>query len=286
MSNKRPRIPEATAKTLRQEVKFGCPVPGCSNFILECHHFDPPWNEGQVHRAEGMILLCQDHHKMAHGGLYSDDELRSFKAEAAKSARPPYRLQWDRPGVLVVVGAELFVGSVYLSRELGIGIGRDSDNRLQLNLKVSDDQGNLVASVENNWLTVHDPYDIKCSSGATSFKIWSEKGQVGLEMRIERSNVADVVRACTVNPPWLENVPEDELDLDGGIAADIDSTLRQCAGSDGQVLVIYVDRVAYFKHDDAGVRRIEIKNKCVSGGGICWHGGMVVNQGDVGLSLF
>ena len=68
--------PDSVKKILRKEVRFGCPIPGCNNPYLEWHHFDPPWAKEEHHRPEGMIALCNTHHKRADAGAFTIEQLK------------------------------------------------------------------------------------------------------------------------------------------------------------------------------------------------------------------
>ncbi|MEP7217736.1 MAG: hypothetical protein ABI876_02405 [Bacteroidota bacterium] len=94
--------PAEVRKALRQEVGFGCPIPGCANPYLEWHHFAPPWHIREHHDPEGMIALCAEHHKKADAGAFTDDQLRQFKQRGVDPAiEIKGRFDWLRNRLLV-----------------------------------------------------------------------------------------------------------------------------------------------------------------------------------------
>ena len=55
-------------------------MEGCGSPYLTWHHFDPPWRVQEHEEPEGIIALCQEHHKKADVGAFTDDQLRGLKA--------------------------------------------------------------------------------------------------------------------------------------------------------------------------------------------------------------
>ncbi|MEW5735721.1 MAG: hypothetical protein AB1921_12755 [Thermodesulfobacteriota bacterium] len=71
--------PSDVKKLLRQEVNYGCPVPGCGSPFLTWHHFDPPWSVKEHHNPDSMIALCTQCHPMADAGAYSSEQFEALK---------------------------------------------------------------------------------------------------------------------------------------------------------------------------------------------------------------
>jgi hypothetical protein len=102
--------PVAVRRALRQEVGFGCPVPGCGSPYLTWHHFDPPWSEQEHHDPQGMIAICRDHHPEADQGAFTREDLHAFKeAGRDRGAVLEGRFNWMRRKLLAVVGGSFFL---------------------------------------------------------------------------------------------------------------------------------------------------------------------------------
>jgi hypothetical protein len=71
-------IPEPVARAIRQRCGFGCIICGCA--ILQYDHFDPEFSEATEHRADGITLLCGQHHDKKTRGLLGLDDIRRFNA--------------------------------------------------------------------------------------------------------------------------------------------------------------------------------------------------------------
>jgi hypothetical protein len=76
--------PAAVKRQLRQEVGFGCPMPGCGNPFLEYHHFDPPWSQENHYDPDRMIAVYATHHAKA--GALTVDQCRELKQTGADRA--------------------------------------------------------------------------------------------------------------------------------------------------------------------------------------------------------
>ena len=64
-------IPENVKLAVRKRCKFGCVVCGAIPFDYD--HFAPPFVDCQKHDPEGIILLCQNHHRKRQSGFLTDE---------------------------------------------------------------------------------------------------------------------------------------------------------------------------------------------------------------------
>ena len=107
---------EEIKRQLRQEVNFGCPVrypdrTGCGCPVLTFHHFDPPWAGNYIHNPDGMIALCPEHHHQADGGLWSKEQLRSFKRYPFVDDSLKVQWPWQPESLVMKVGPSLVLAS-------------------------------------------------------------------------------------------------------------------------------------------------------------------------------
>lgn len=157
--------PADVIRTLRQEVGFGCPVPGCGNPYLEWHHFDPPWNEEQHHRPEGMIALCIEHHKKADGGAYTREQLRGMKLNQTQANVVRGQFDWLRNELLAVVGGNIYHETFRILTIDGrdvVWLRRDEDGYLRLNVHMLSLLPRERAIIEDNvWTNIGDPVDLR-----------------------------------------------------------------------------------------------------------------------------
>jgi hypothetical protein len=171
--NREPK--EDVKRILRREVGFSCPVlrtngKPCGCPYLTWHHFNPPWEIMKHHNPEGMIALCSTHHTLADGGRYTNDELRSFKANAEKRAIELNRedtLGWMRQDLLTVMGGNFYYKSPILLQYDGkpvIWFKRDEQEYLLLNIDLLPLTSQKRLSMRNNdWgVDIGKPTDFKC----------------------------------------------------------------------------------------------------------------------------
>lgn len=187
--------PVSVRRKLRQEVGFGCPVPGCSNPYLEYHHFDPPWEIEQHHDPDRMIALCATHHAKAKAWTIND--VRRMKAVNRSRADVRGRFEWMRDDVLAVVGGNYYYETpkIIVSKDNPVvWFERDDERRLLLSLRMLTVSGLPRAQLDgNDWMIDGDPEDvesppngsrlrIKYSDGddiAIQFREWQDKGSLG-----------------------------------------------------------------------------------------------------------
>lgn len=87
---KRP-IPEHVKREVRQRCGFGCVI--CGNAYIQYDHFDPEFHEATEHNANGITLLCGDHHTRKSAKKISIDTIKRANAS-------PYCIRngasWDK----------------------------------------------------------------------------------------------------------------------------------------------------------------------------------------------
>ena len=71
-------IPEPVKREVRQRCGFGCVV--CGSAIVQYHHFNPLFEEAQVHFADGINLLCGKCHDKVTRGMIGDRQVREADA--------------------------------------------------------------------------------------------------------------------------------------------------------------------------------------------------------------
>ena len=147
--------PEAVLRTLRQEVGFGCPAPGCREAILTWHHFAPPWRKEHHHRPEGMIALCLSHAAAADRELYSNAQLTEWKNSACTVADVKTRLPWAARDILVRLGGCYSGGEtvpLLVQNTPVISLSRDPNGLLLVSADFRTPDGTILASLREHGL--------------------------------------------------------------------------------------------------------------------------------------
>lgn len=186
------RPPISVVRELRREVGFRCPVTGCGNPYLSWHHFDPPWREEQHHRPEGMIALCLQHARQADGGAFTNDQLRTLKAEgAARATEIRGQFEWMRRDLVAVVGGSFYYRTpviLQFGNRPAVWFNRDDQGYLLLNFWMPTASGEERARVLDNWWVVPpDVEDLECPPTGRRIHVHYPNGD---DFRVEFFDIA------------------------------------------------------------------------------------------------
>src|SRR3989442_14566184 len=189
--------PLAVRRQLRQEIGFGCPVPGCGSPYLKWHHFDPSWREREHHDPQGMIALCAQHHDKADVGAFTKEQLHQFKREGrSRATEVRGRFDWMRHDLLAVVGGSFYHETPVIVQFRGepmIWFNRDEDGYLLFNIRMLTRSGEPRLRLEDNfWVTSGSPTDFECPP---SGRIIHAKYANGDEIRVEFLELASSAQA-------------------------------------------------------------------------------------------
>lgn len=77
-SQDRPRIPDAIRREVIIEAGHKCSVRNCTGFYVDIHHIN---ENREDNRPANLIVLCTEHHRMAHDGKMDRTSLRQYKAD-------------------------------------------------------------------------------------------------------------------------------------------------------------------------------------------------------------
>lgn len=167
------KIPAAVRKQLRQEVEFGCPVPGCGNPYLEYHHFDPPWHVEPHHDPDRMIALCATHHAKA--DAWTVDQVREMKRGVSNGDGVGGRFEWMRDDVLAIIGNSFFYETpnmVVIGGRPAVWFERDAGRRLLLNIDLPTADGKQRTRLRNNdWLIEGEPSDVESPPNGSQLRV-------------------------------------------------------------------------------------------------------------------
>jgi hypothetical protein len=186
--------PVEVRRTLRREVGFGCPAPGCANPYLEYHHFDPPWRDRQHHDPNGMIALCAEHHRKADGGSYTNEQLRTLKRPAEGVVGG--RFDWLRNDVLAYVGGTFYYETPTIFQfktERAIWFERDDEGNMLLSIRMVTSSGEPRLSLRNNdWMVLGNPVDFESPPSGKRIQAKYSNGDI---LKVDFSTLANLHRA-------------------------------------------------------------------------------------------
>jgi hypothetical protein len=217
------RIPPLDVqRTLRREVNFGCPVPGCAEPFLSWHHFDPHWHVRQHHDPQGMIALCWKHHRMAEK-VFTSAQLRHFKSNPNQLDEVTGRFEWLGSEPLIRIGGCYAPGWCRIDvngAEL-VRVESGMDGLLSVNFVLRNQAGELLAVMQDNMLTAHASvfHDLAVTASGHRSKIWLAERRIGLELEYCLMNAEEIEKLVAADTPDIDpgdivDPPEPIADLD------------------------------------------------------------------------
>ena len=192
---------------LRTEVNFGCPV--YRSPFLAYHHFDPPWEPSHVHREQGMIALCSEHHNFADGGMYSADYLRKLK-QSSPIEPPKGKLPWNAANAFISFGSNYCItrqGKRFSFRVDGknvFSLRLKEDGYLAVNASICNSTNTLVCEVVENDILPNllNLGDLRCSAQGKIVEIRSRTNEAYLSLKFDRIDENTLLSA--IRPKWPE----------------------------------------------------------------------------------
>jgi hypothetical protein len=89
MAESRKKIPADIRRAVLIEASHRCAIPRCQNSAnIDLHHIDP-WGKCKEHKAENLIVLCPNCHRLAHDGSIDKKSLLKYKEICHKLTNPP-----------------------------------------------------------------------------------------------------------------------------------------------------------------------------------------------------
>ena len=161
----RTSIPERVKQQLRSEAGFGCCF--CGLPIIQYHHI-LPYSVEAHHRTEDMMVVCPTCHDKITKRAVPEFKQRQAKARPFNLKRGKVKglLEVNQAFCAMAVGPALFVGQgsiITINKQEILGLYLNSENALELSLRVFDEANNSILNIERNeWISGDClPWDIK-----------------------------------------------------------------------------------------------------------------------------
>ena len=199
--------------------------------MLTYHHFDPTWQEGHIHSPEGMIALCQKHHSMADGGMWTNAQLKEMKANPYVNDK--IRVQWPyQPETLVMkVGRSLIIGSGSPFRLNERPILKFRPKMIEslctrtvvFDADIRDNKGAQWLSINDNWLDIHLPATTKVDfppQAKTLTVKHKDSSYISLRYKkIPFNGIEEWLNGFITKPEMVKTAPK-SIELAGAIDSD------------------------------------------------------------------
>ena len=178
-------IPEPIARQIRQRCGFGCVI--CGNPFIDYHHFDPPFSQVREHRADGITILCANHHREANHGRRSAESIKAYNAdpECRRTGHTVAALDGSMRPLKFMMGSAVFdtpVVLMYESTEIISFRPPEAEGApWRLSARIFDRTGReLLRITDNEWRIGINQYDI--TAQGKTVEVRQKKGDVVLAM--------------------------------------------------------------------------------------------------------
>jgi hypothetical protein len=181
------RIPDPVKAEVRKRCGFGC--VDCGSAIYEYHHFDPPFEEANIHDPNGITLLCAFKHDLATRGLLSKETISRYNSNPKCLTTGFSHVELDMgENFEVIFGGITFINTPNIIVGFGqpllvIELPEEPKGPFRLSAIFQDRSGNEIARiVQNEWIGASDNWDI--STDGSEFIIRHAPRSIDLKINI------------------------------------------------------------------------------------------------------
>jgi hypothetical protein len=172
-------IPEKVKREVRRRAGFGCVV--CGAALYDYEHFNPEFNNATEHTADGITLLCPNHHRAKLVGTLTEDEYQNAIAQPHSTIHGWSSTEFSEGEF----SPQFIIGPITFN--LGTSICEIDGEQLmgflppeelgappRISMKLRDEANKVIFEIEDNDIKINsDAYDI--SSTGRKWKIKSSK---------------------------------------------------------------------------------------------------------------
>jgi hypothetical protein len=181
-------ISESVKRAVRHHCGFGC--AHCGRALVQYHHFDPPFENAQEHREDGIVLLCPNCH-IKFGSMPPEQMRRIWDAPRCKRdgfTRDDFLFRFDQVpnvklgNIVARSGQILRHGSRVI---LGLTESEEEEGPLRFTCELVDNRNVLMLAILNNELSVGvDHFDVELET--KRLRIRRKVGDIVLDMTTNR----------------------------------------------------------------------------------------------------
>lgn len=155
-------IPAKINNKVKKLHYFECAWCGCN--LIERHHIKP-YSLGGEHTTDNLILLCPNHHRRAHKGQISLEELKKRKSTHLKQDRIPGAFRTLSDELIFKLGNNIFKDVkhlIALDFQPIITVFKN-DELILINMSLYDVKGNLIFWMRENEYWSPSKFVITCT---------------------------------------------------------------------------------------------------------------------------
>lgn len=177
-------IPADVAREVRRNCGFGCAI--CGSAFYHYEHYDPEFNEANEHNANGITLLCAQHHDAKTRGRISTETIVNA-ATNPKCKQEGFSygpLEFGIKSSIVQIGSTLFLDSkniICVNGEPVLSIKPPEEDKGPFLLTlVTEDSHTSNRIVDNEWIGDAQSWDI--TTEGRNIIVRDQVGKILLEL--------------------------------------------------------------------------------------------------------
>jgi hypothetical protein len=181
--------PAAVQRQLRQEAHFGC--CRCGHPLLDNAHIIP-YSISHAFPPEDMLALCPTCHRIADDGDYSEKYLMELKANLRNKGSVSERFLIEGNDLILNIAGNRFINCATVLKINDykiITMKRESEGYVTFDLKLYDNNNNLIADVDENKWTINTSLVWDLEYKPRHLKIRNAPRQIYFDLRIENNQV-------------------------------------------------------------------------------------------------
>jgi hypothetical protein len=208
-------IPESVKLIVRRRCGFGCVI--CGIGLYEYEHFAPEYKDAHVHDADGITLLCPNHHTQKTVGRLSIERVVSANQhpEAVRRGYANDTIDFSATNPSVELGSMEFQNVEVLLQIidepiLSIMPSENEGEPFQLSAKLRNIKGEVILDIEKNeWKSPAANWD--CRSEGNRITIRSAPRKIDLVLQQEPPNLILVERLRMTHRGYIIEANKDVL---------------------------------------------------------------------------
>ncbi|MBV1952439.1 MAG: hypothetical protein KUG64_09655 [Cycloclasticus sp.] len=166
------RIPENIKREVRRRDGFGCVI--CGAALYDYEHFNPEFKDAEKHKADGITLLCPNHHRAKLAGTLTEDDYRNAISQPYSISHGWSSTEFSQGefSPQFIIGPATFnlgtsICMVDGEQIMGFSPPEEPGAPPRISMKLRDETNQVVFEILNNEIKVNSSaYDIK-STGQT-----------------------------------------------------------------------------------------------------------------------
>ena len=219
-------IPKKVKSEVRKRCRYGCVI--CGKILCQYDHFDPEFKDLKTqHSADGIVLLCPEHHEKKTKGLLAKSTIKKYISKIAKRKNAFYEIDIEEEQLTIFVGEN---SSRVFSKSLKVGgveifsvkFPENQGEPYLLNARFNDPNSEKLIVIDDNIIeSKSDNFDIEQVGRRITIKD-NNKGVV-LQILFDLPDKIYIEKLnMTIQEPGLSNTWNVSVSNSGSLVTSLD----------------------------------------------------------------